>query len=83
MNRQSGWDVVQDVVNGIKWLRKWRLWRKASGGALQHSATVTQKAVPIIQVEAAEESRVATEMGELNRVFGRGNCSSILRVNRG
>ena len=45
---------------------------KGPRGAFQHSATVTQKAVPIIQVEAAEESRVATEMGELNRVLGGG-----------
>ena len=45
---------------------------KGPRGAFQHSATVTQKALPIIQVEAAEESRVATEMGELNRVLGGG-----------
>lgn len=45
---------------------------KGPRGAFQHSATVTQKAIPIIQVEAAEESRVATEMGELNRVLGGG-----------
>ncbi|WP_249662454.1 AAA family ATPase, partial [Lysinibacillus fusiformis] len=35
-------------------------------------ATVAQKALPIIQVEATEESRVATEMAELNRVLGGG-----------
>lgn len=45
---------------------------KGPRGAFQHSATVTQKALPIIQVEATEESRVATEMGELNRVLGGG-----------
>lgn len=45
---------------------------KGPRGAFQHSATVTQKAIPIIQVEASEESRVATEMGELNRVLGGG-----------
>ena len=45
---------------------------KGPRGAFQHSATVTQKAIPIIQVEATEESRVATEMGELNRVLGGG-----------
>ncbi len=45
---------------------------KGPRGAFQHSATVTQKALPIMQIEAAEESRVATEMGELNRVLGGG-----------
>lgn len=71
MNLLNGWADVQAVENGIRWWKKLRLLQRVRG-AFQHSATVTQKAVPIIQVEATEESRVATEMGELNRVLGGG-----------
>lgn len=47
---------------------------KAKGprGAFQHSATVSQKATPIMTVETAEEPRIETEMDELNRVLGGG-----------
>lgn len=45
---------------------------KSPRGAFQHSSATTQKAVPLIQVETMEESRIVTEMGELNRVLGGG-----------
>ena len=45
---------------------------KGPRGAFQHSTSTTQKAVPLINVETMEESRIITDMGELNRVLGGG-----------
>ena len=45
---------------------------KGPRGAFQHSTSTTQKATPLINVETMEETRVKTEMGELNRVLGGG-----------
>lgn len=45
---------------------------KGPRAAFQHSATVSQKATPITRVEVMEESRVETDMDELNRVLGGG-----------
>lgn len=43
---------------------------KGPRGAFQHSTSTTQKATPLINVETMEETRITTEMGELNRVLG-------------
>lgn len=45
---------------------------KGPRAAFQHSGTISQKATPITQVEIMEESRIVTEMDELNRVLGGG-----------
>ena len=45
---------------------------KGPRGAFQHSTSTTQKATPLINVETMEETRITTEMGELNRVLGGG-----------
>lgn len=45
---------------------------KGPRGAFQHSNATLQKAVPIMSVETEEESRIITEMTELNRVLGGG-----------
>lgn len=45
---------------------------KGPRGAFQHSASVTTKATPIVDVETVEEARVPTTMNEFNRVLGGG-----------
>lgn len=45
---------------------------KGPRGAFQHSSSTTQKAVPLITIEAMEETRVATDLQEFNRVLGGG-----------
>lgn len=41
-------------------------------GAFQHSASTSQKAIPIVNVEAQEEPRIETNIQEFNRVLGGG-----------
>lgn len=45
---------------------------KGPRGAFQHTETIQQKAMPISAIQTAEEPRVKTELGELNRVLGGG-----------
>jgi len=56
------WNTMNEEVEVIT---------KGPRGAFQHSTTAT-KATPIIHVEVQEETRIATEMNEFNRVLGGG-----------
>ncbi|WP_432362236.1 DNA repair protein RadA [Sporosarcina sp. UB5] len=57
------WNTMDEEVEIIS---------KGPRGAFKHTETVQQKAMPISSIETAEEPRVKTELGELNRVLGGG-----------
>ncbi|ARK21543.1 DNA repair protein RadA [Sporosarcina sp. P26b] len=57
------WNTMDEEVEIVQ---------KGPRAAFQHGERVKQKALPISQVEMAEEPRVKTELEELNRVLGGG-----------
>ena len=57
------WNTMDEEVEIVQ---------KGPRAAFQHGERVKQKALPISEVEMAEEPRVKTELGELNRVLGGG-----------
>ena len=73
MNLQNGWENVQVVVHGIKWLRKLRRYQQEK--VLLHilkQLAVAAKPMRITAVEIANEPRIYTDSKELNRVLGGG-----------
>ncbi|ARJ38827.1 DNA repair protein RadA [Sporosarcina ureae] len=57
------WNTMDEEVEIVQ---------KGPRAAFQHGERMNQKALPISQVEMAEEPRVKTELEELNRVLGGG-----------
>ncbi|MED3661678.1 DNA repair protein RadA [Ureibacillus sp. FSL K6-8385] len=58
----GGWNTFAEEIEVISRGR----------GVFQHSETISQKAVPIINIDSREEQRIETNMTELNRVLGGG-----------